>query len=131
MTEPSDTNKQEAPSIVSKVLAHAKYAGAVSEDEYDYNGGFSYHAESHAFAVGFGVGMGASSGLLGDQGKAFVGSVMAAAFGLNRGPQLSSAKITEDIKQEPHYALMGLGIGLTFTYGPQNVAAVVMDSVPL
>lgn len=103
---------QDYPTVISKyadkVARLAQQAGAKSEDSYERDGAFSYHAESHAFGVGLGVGVAASA--TGDY--RYVAAVVALAFGLNRGPQLSSRKIAEDIKQEPHYLLFGLAIGL-------------------
>lgn len=97
----------DAETVLGKLYRHYKYAGAPKESTYDFNGGFSYHAESHAFGVGAGVGWAAAA-----TGQTrFIGAIVGAAFGLNRGAQLSSPRIMEDIKQEPHYALFGLVVG--------------------
>jgi len=94
--------------VLGKLVRLFKQAGAPSEDTYDRDGAFSYHAESHAAGVGFGVGVAAMT--IGE--LRYVSALLAIAFGANRGPQLSSAKIVEDIRQEPHYALGGLALGL-------------------
>ncbi|QLG47907.1 hypothetical protein [Natrinema halophilum] len=96
------------PTVVSRALRVFREAGAPSEESTDRNGAFSYHAETHA--AGVGIGVGAAAGATGDY--RIVGAIVALAFGLNRGPSLSSARIGEDIKQEPHYALGGLALGL-------------------
>lgn len=125
----------EWPTVLSKWIALVRRriaeAGAPSEQSYPRNGGFSHHAETHSFAVGFGVGMAASSGFLGDEAKAFVGSVVATAFGLNRGPQLTSPRITEDIVEEPHYAIAGLGVGLLFGFTPGEVVEQMWSALPV
>lgn len=97
----------EPETVIGPVIQRLREAGAPSEQTYERDGGFSYHAESHAFGVGFGVGLWA--GATGDY--QYAGAIIAAAFGLNRGPQLSSPRILEDIKQEPHYAIFGVAVG--------------------
>ncbi|WP_254768220.1 hypothetical protein [Salinilacihabitans rarus] len=102
------TDDSDPPTILSRLVRFVREAGAPSEDDTDRDGFLSYHAESHAAGVGLGVGIAASA--TGD--LQYAGAILAMAFGLNRGPTLSNAKITEDVRQEPHYALGGLGLGL-------------------
>lgn len=108
MTDDDSTTTEKVESLVERLYQHYKYAGAPSEGSYDFNGGFSYHAEAHAFGVGFGVGI--TAGATGNY--KFAGAIVALAFGIDRGVSLTDTKIGEDIKQEPHYALMGVGVGI-------------------
>ncbi|ELZ12487.1 hypothetical protein C478_10436 [Natrinema thermotolerans DSM 11552] len=96
------------PTQLSRLLRLFRQAGAPSEDSTDRDGAFSYHAESHA--AGLGIGLGAIATATGNY--RYVGGLLAAAFGLNRGPTLSSSNITGDVRQEPHYFIGGLALGL-------------------
>lgn len=96
------------PTVISRLIAFARHAGAQSESDYDRNGAFSYHAETHAFAIGAGFGVAAPI-----TGKVqLVGAVIALVTAANRGPKLTSPKIGDDVRQEPHYLLGGLVAGL-------------------
>jgi len=97
-----------AETVLGRLLAFARQAGAKQESDTSRDGAFSHHAETHAFGVGFGVGAAATA--TGD--ARYVGAVVAIAFGANRGATLSDSKITEDVREEPHYALAGVGLGL-------------------
>lgn len=96
------------PTQLSRLLRLVRQAGAPSEDSTERNGAFSYHAETHAAGIGIGVGAAASA----TGNYRFVGALVAITFGLNRGPSLSSRKIATDCRQEPHYLLGGIGLGL-------------------
>lgn len=98
----------EYPTVLSRVVRLFRQAGAKDESSYDRDGAFSYHAETHAAGVGLGVG--AAAGATGDY--SYVGTIVGIAFVANRGETLSDPKITEDVRQEPHYALGGLALGL-------------------
>ncbi|WP_254766520.1 hypothetical protein [Salinilacihabitans rarus] len=100
-------SERDDPTVLSRLVRLVREAGAPSEDTYDRDGFLSYHAESHA--AGIGIGVGAAASATGD--LRYVGAIVALAFGANRGPTLSSAKIAEDVRQEPHYALGGLALG--------------------
>lgn len=102
------TDETDDPTVMSRLLRFAREAGAKREADTDRDGAFSYHAETHAVGVGLGVGVAAGAT---DEYR-LVGGVVALAFGANRGPTLSSPKIAEDVRQEPHYALVGLVVGL-------------------
>jgi len=96
------------PTVLSKLVRLAKQAGAPSEGTYDRNGGFSWHAETHAAGFAFGVGLAAVT----TNELRYVSALLSLVFGANRGPDVSSARIADDIKQEPHYAAGGLAVGL-------------------
>lgn len=96
------------PTVLSKLVRLAKQAGAASEDDYERDGAFSFHAETHAAGIGFGVGAAATA----TNDYRYVAALLAIAFGANRGPELSSTQVLNDCRQEPHYLLFGLAIGL-------------------
>lgn len=113
---------QDWPTVVQKwttlIRNRLAEAGAPHEKTHERDGAFSYHAETHAAGLGFGLGMAASSGVLGGEAKLYIGALLAAAFGLNRGPQLKSKKIVVDVEEEPHYFIGGLGLGLLLGASP-------------
>lgn len=115
MTERSDdTHKRNNAidntdtTLLSKGLKLVRQAGASEESDTDRPGAFSYHAETHAAGLAFGVGYMAAA----TDDYRYAGALVALAFGVNRGPAPASAKVVEDIKQEPHYAIGGLVTGL-------------------
>ena len=113
---------EEWPTVLSKWIALIRQriaeAGAPSERTYKRDGAFSYHAETHSAGLGFGLGMAASSGVVGEDIQLYIGALLASAFGLNRGPQLKSKKIVVDVEEEPHYFIGGLGLGLLLGASP-------------
>ena len=119
----SDNTDLSQESVVERLYQHYRYAGAASEGSYDFDGGFSYHAESHAFGVGFGVGVTAAAT---NEYKP-AGIIVSIIFGLDRGSALSDGKIAQDIRQEPHYALFGLALGIML--GNAGAAIDVITSV--
>lgn len=102
------SDDEDFPTVLSKLLRVLKQAGAPSEESTDRDGFLSHHAETHA--VGVGIGVGAAAMTIGEM--RYVAALLAIAFGANRGPKISSPRIVQDIKQEPHYALGGLAVGL-------------------
>lgn len=125
----------EWPTVLSKwvtlIRQRIAEAGAPSEKTYKRDGAFSHHAETHAAGLGFGLGLAASSGVLGDDAEAYIGALVAAAFGLNRGPQLTSKKIALDVEEEPHYFIAALGLGLLFGFTPDQIVHQVWSALPL
>jgi len=101
-------SNDDPPTVISRIIRFLRSAGAKQESGYDRDGAFSYHAETHAFAVG--AGFGAAAAATGNW--QLVGGVIGLVTAANRGPELTSPKIAEDVRQEPHYALGGLVVGL-------------------
>ncbi len=96
------------PTVLEKLIRVIRDAGAPSEADSERDGFLSYHAESHAAGLGIGIGMVAMT----TDEMRYVSALLALAFGANRGPKLSSPRIAEDVKAEPHYAVGGLALGL-------------------
>ena len=82
-------------------------AGAPSEQASDRDGAFSYHAETHAFAVG----AGAAWIALVTGNLQLLGLVVPAITTGLRAKAGDYGKILTDVVQEPHYALGGLLFG--------------------
>ena len=82
-------------------------AGAPSEQASDRDGAFSYHAETHAFAVGAGVAWIA----LVTGNLQLLGLVVPAITTGLRAKDGDYGMILTDVVQEPHYALGGLLLG--------------------
>jgi len=93
--------------LLERILTFARQAGAPSEEATERDGGFSYHAESHAFGVGLGVGFAAVT----TGNYRIIALITSGLFGLNRIPEMSSPRITGDLRKEPHYCLFGIVIG--------------------
>jgi hypothetical protein len=77
---------------------------AASEEETEFDGVFSWAGESHAFAIGFGVGITGSTELM----VALAGFTIAgekAKFDMTDEPHMKHAV------KEPAYALSGLALG--------------------
>lgn len=85
-----------------------KEAGASKEANTERNGFLSYHAETHALVVGFAV------GVLGGyrDSMALVALILPAITSGLRAKDKEFSKILTDLKQEPHYGLFGIAIGL-------------------
>jgi len=101
-------SNDDAPTVISRIIRFLRSAGAKNEASYERDGAFSHHAETHAFAVGAGIG--AAAPLTGNW--RLIGGLFSLATALNRGPKLLDGKIAADVKQEPHYAFGGLLFGL-------------------
>lgn len=99
---------QDDPTVLGRLIRAVRQAGAPTEESTERNGAFSYHAESHAAGIGIGVGVAAMT----TNEFRYMAVLLAIALGMNRGPTLPSTKITEDLRQEPHYLVGGLGLGL-------------------
>jgi len=95
--------------MIRKLITFIKQAGAASEQSTDRQGFLSYHAESHAVAVGLGAGflltLSGNGQLLG----AVIGAISA---GLRGESSRQPTKILTDVYQEPHYAIGGLVVGV-------------------
>ncbi|ELZ05579.1 hypothetical protein [Natrialba aegyptia] len=96
------------PTVLSRLVRLIRQAGAPSEDSYERDGAFSWHAESHAAGIGIGVAMVAAT-----TGEfRYVSALLAIAFGVNRELAPSDDGIVEDLRSEPHYLIGGLALGL-------------------
>lgn len=82
-------------------------AGAKTEESTDRDGGFSYHAESHAAGIAIGIGYGAVA----TGSFRLIGALLTLAVYGRRGSSFLSPALADDIRQEPHYALGGLVVG--------------------
>lgn len=82
-------------------------AGAVKESDSERDGFLSYHAESHAVAVGMGIGWLAL--VTGDM--QLLGIVIPAITAGLRAKNKEFGKILKDVYQEPHYSVMGVVVG--------------------
>jgi len=101
-------SNNDPPTVISRIIRFLRSAGAKQEASSERDGAFSYHAETHAFALGAGIG--AAAPVTGNW--RLIGGLVSLATALNRGPTLFDGKIAADIKQEPHYAFGGLLFGL-------------------
>lgn len=88
----------------------AKTAGAKREAQTDRDGVLSYHAESHALALGLAAGWFAIV-----QGEASLLSALYSAAVYGKVSGLGDApkrrRLLVDVKQEPHYGLFGVVAG--------------------
>lgn len=96
------------PTVLSKLVRLLRQAGAPSEESTDRDGGFSHHAETHAAGIGIGIGMVAMT--TGEM--QYLSALLAIAMGADRELSPSSDRITDDLRQEPHYLIGGLALGL-------------------
>lgn len=104
----SMTRNERNMSIMDMIILFIKRAGAQSENTFDHNGLFSYHAESHA------AGMGIAGGFIFTAtGEAtLLGMVYGAAiYGRTTEVNDKRRKILVDIRDEWHYALGGIVFG--------------------
>jgi hypothetical protein len=93
---------------VDHLIRFVKAAGATSEAATDRNGFLSYHAETHALAMG----MAAAFTAVAFNEASLLGIVYGAAtHGRIRQSEGKRRRIIADCKQEPHYALTGVVIG--------------------
>lgn len=93
---------------VDQLIRFVKAAGAGSEAATDRNGFLSYHAETHALAMG----MAAAFTAVAFNEASLLGIVYGAAtHGRIAQSEGKRRKIIADVKQEPHYALTGVVIG--------------------
>lgn len=112
--------------MFQRLVTIIKQAGAGSEDDTERDGAFSYHAETHAAAVGLAAGFFATA--TGDE--RFLSLILAAAVygqARYRDKTPKRRRILQDIRQEPHYALafavLGalLGALVRITVGPLSL----------
>lgn len=99
--------------MLSKVYKLIQEMGALEESDTDRDGFLSYSAETHAVAVGLGVGFLATA-----SGQAsLVGVIIPTISAGLRGKSADGkSKILTDVKTEPHYALGGLAAGAAAGY---------------
>lgn len=81
-----------------------RQAGAATESDTDRSGFLSYHAETHALGVGLAAGF--YYGATGD--KRLMAAIVGIALAAERGATALDPKIVDDIRSEPHYALVGV-----------------------
>lgn len=108
----SDANSPDrvepSPTILKRLVIFAKHAGAEKESMTKRDGFLSYHAETHALAMGLAAGW-----WYGAEGNTELLSLVYAA-GVNARAHAANGKrrrILRDITQEPHYALAGVVAG--------------------
>jgi hypothetical protein len=93
--------------MLGPILKYIRQAGAKREQDTDRDGFLSYHAESHAVAVGAGAGFVAVAT---DETK-LLGALLPAVTSGLRAKDREFGRILADVRQEPHYALGGLVLG--------------------
>lgn len=89
------------------LLDFFKTAGAPTEESTDRSGAFSWHAETHAFAVGLGLAWIAV--VTGD--LELLGAVMPAVTAGLHAKDRNFSKILTDVKQEWHYFVGAVPVG--------------------
>ncbi|MFD1515649.1 hypothetical protein ACFSBT_20410 [Halomarina rubra] len=94
--------------MLSKLIQFIREAGSASEASHDRDGFLSNHAETHA--IGMGLSLGFAAGALNQ--LSLVGVVVSLAVYGRAGETNLDAKIVEDVRQEPHYALGALVVGV-------------------
>ena len=106
----SDTPQTHTPSptLLDGLVLAVKRAGAPSEDSYDFDGAFSYHAETHAAGMGIAAGWMATA-----HGEADLFGLVygAAVYGKAQERNQQRRRILVDIRDEKHYALGGIVTG--------------------
>jgi hypothetical protein len=96
--------------MIHRLIRLFKDAGAKSEDATARDGAFSYHAETHAVAVGIAAGFFAvATGRERLLGLVYGAAVAGEARGMDESHK--RRRILLDCKQEPHYALAGAVVG--------------------
>lgn len=95
--------------MLDVLLGWIRDAGAPTEKSTERSGFLSYHAESHALAMGIAGGFIATAA-----GETKLLSLVYAAAVYGRATERggSRKKVFADIKQEMHYAVMGIVIGI-------------------
>jgi len=93
--------------MLKRIIQFIKAAGAKSENKSDRDGFLSYHAESHAVAVGLGAGF----LFIATGEKALLGIVLPVITSALRGKNKEYSKILTDVYQEPHYAIIAVVVG--------------------
>ena len=94
--------------MLQRLIRFVRSAGAASEAGTIRDGFLSWHAESHALLAP----MGASFALMAVGRMRLLGLLVTAVLYGNRGENPFQPKLVEDIRQERHYAAMGLMIGI-------------------
>lgn len=94
--------------LLDSLIDRLREAGAKREADTERDGAFSYHAETHSAGIGAGLGMAAA---LTGQWR-LVGLVVSIGVYAARGKSALDPKIAADVRQEPHYALGGLVLGV-------------------
>lgn len=91
-----------------------KTAGAKKESNTERDGFLSYHAETHALAMGLAA---AYAAVAFNETSLLSAVYAAAAHGRVAQSQKKRRRIFRDIVQEPHYALFGVVVGGTLGAG--------------
>lgn len=97
---------------LERAIKFVKAAGAAKESDTDRDGFLSYHAESHALALGVSAGWFAIvQGEMSFLSIIYSAAVYGKASGMGENPK--RRRLLKDVAQEPHYALTGVVLGAT------------------
>ncbi|GGM64397.1 hypothetical protein J2752_000437 [Halarchaeum rubridurum] len=103
------TSSDVSPSVLDRVVAWIKAAGAASETDSARDGFLSYHAESHALGLGLAAGW-----FFVATGQTQLLSIIYAAAVYGRARTVNGGarrRVLADVTQEWHYALGGVVAG--------------------
>lgn len=94
-------------SRLNQLVQFIREAGSPRESSHERNSAFSYKSETHAAGMGFAAGF-----IAGATGETrLIGVVVGIAVYANRGDSVLQARVVNDLRAEPHYALGAIPLG--------------------